>query len=266
MYLKVNGFGIDYTLDGVRTGLPVLLIHGFPFSKEMWKPQIEILKEDYYVLSYDVRGHGASDVGNGQYTIEYCVDDLIGLLDNLKIPQVVAVGLSMGGYIALRAIERNPGRFKGLVLCDTRSEDDSNEVKIKRAVQARNVKIYGMRKFAASFLPTILYDETLKNNSDAVELLRKIMEKTSPDAVAGILIALGGRTNTTRSLSNIKVPTLIMVGQYDELTPPSFSLSMKEKIPNSEMHLISNAAHISNLENAEEFNRYLLRFLEKIDR
>jgi len=266
MYIKINGFGIDYNMAGPPAAIPVVLIHGFPFSKEMWKPQIEVLIKEYCVVSYDLRGHGSSDIGNAQYTIEYCVDDFIGLLDILKISKAIVVGLSMGGYIALRAIERNPERFMGLVLCNTRSESDSNEAKIKRVIQAKSAKMYGINKFANHFLSTVFYENTIKKNPEVVRLIREIIENTSPIAVAGTLIALAARTDTTASLPNIKVPTLIMVGQFDELTPPALSKSMKEKITNSEMHIIPDAAHLSNLENSEEFNRHLLEFLNKIKR
>ncbi|MDI6767587.1 MAG: alpha/beta fold hydrolase [Bacteroidota bacterium] len=265
MYLKIGGFGIDYSLEGPKTGLPIVFIHGFPFGKEMWKPQVEALKQDYIVVTYDLRGHGASDVGNGQYTIEYCVDDLMGLIDALKLQQVIVVGSSMGGYIALRAYERHSDRFKGLVLCNTRSDDDTNDVKIKRALQARNVKIYGMRKFANKYLPAIFYEKILFKNPDVVKMIRGIIEKTSPNAAAGMLIALAARTNSTPSLSKIEVPTLIMVGQFDEMTPPSASIAMKEKIQNAELHILPDAAHMSNLENPEEFNKHLINFLKKIE-
>ena len=264
MYIKINGFGINYITEGSHTNLPVVLIHGFPFNKEMWNPQIDVLKKDYFVIAYDVRGHGQSDVGNGQYTIEYCVDDLIGLLDTLKITKVVLVGLSMGGYIALRATERNPDRIKGLVLCDTKSESDNNEAKIRRAQQAKSVKIYGSQKFANTFIPTIVCENTLKRKPEIVKFIHTMIDDNSTIAVAGMLIALAARTDTTSSLNKINVPTLLIVGEHDALTTTSGMTSMKEKIPNSDMHEISNAAHISNLENPEEFNRHLLDFLKKI--
>ncbi|MBI5020478.1 MAG: alpha/beta hydrolase [Ignavibacteriales bacterium] len=265
MYVKVNGFGIDYSIEGPNSGLPIIFIHGFPFSKVMWKPQIEEFKKDYAVLSYDVRGHGLSDVGNGQYTIEYCVDDLFGLLDILHISKAVLVGSSMGGYIALRAVEKNPDRFKGLVLCDTRSEDDTNEVKIKRAVNARNIKIYGMKKFANLFLPTVLTESNVHKKTEVWRNLHDIIERNSSLAMAGMMIALAGRTNSTSFLSSIKIPTLIMVGQFDQLTPPSCSISMKEKITDSTLHIIPNAAHMSNVENPDEFNKQLKKFLKSIE-
>ena len=264
MNIKINGFGIDYMLEGPRTGMPVVFIHAFPMSKEMWRPQVDELKKKYCVLSYDVRGHGGSEVGNGQYTIEYCVDDLIGLLDYLKFQQVVVVGLSMGGYIALRAIERNPDRFRGAVLCDTRSEADSNETKIKRATDAKTVKLQGMRKFAEYFLPKVFHEDTLKTQLKIVKHAKSIMENNSPIGIAGMLIALAARTDTTSLLQKMKIPTLLLVGQLDELTPPSLLTSLQEKIPGATMHTIPNAAHFCNLENPAEFNSQLVQFLEKI--
>ncbi len=131
---------------------PIVLIHGFPFSHEMWSPQIAFLEKKLRVIAYDVRGHGKSDVGDGQYTLELFVDDLIGLLDHLKIEKAVLCGLSMGGYIALRAIERNPERWHALVLCDTSSQADSNEAKLRRAATIRAIKREGVKPFADTFL------------------------------------------------------------------------------------------------------------------
>ncbi|MBI1806664.1 MAG: alpha/beta fold hydrolase [Ignavibacteria bacterium] len=264
MKFKRDDIGIEYEVGGPRTGIPVVFIHGFPFNKSMWKPQVDALKKDYYVITYDVRGHGASDVGDGQYTVEYFVDDLIGLLDHVKISRAVVVGLSMGGYIALRAIERNPERFRGVILCDTRSEADNNEGKIKRANQAKAVQTDGLRKFAESFVKVVFYEKTFETNPRAVEMIREIIERSDPRAVVGTIIALAGRTDSTSALYTINVPTLILVGQHDGLTPPSASHAMKEKIPKAELHVIPNAAHLSNLENPEEFNTHLANFLKTV--
>lgn len=264
--MKLNDHTIDYEVDGPSDGLPIVFIHGFPFSKEMWKPQVDTLKNDYRLITYDVRGHGRSEVGDGQYTVEYFVNDFIGLLDHLKITNAVVVGLSMGGYIALRAIERHPERFRALVLCDTRSEADGNEGKIRRANQANAAKGEGMKKFAEGFLKAVFYEKTFQTNPQIVEMIRSVIEKTSPLAIAGTLIALAARTDTTPSLANINVPTLILVGEHDTLTPPSAAQAMKEKIPNAEMHIIPNAAHLSNLENHDAFNSHLLNFLNNLKR
>jgi 3-oxoadipate enol-lactonase len=263
MNVTINNLSICYETFGPRTGLPIVFIHGFPFSKEMWKLQIEVLKKEYHCITYDVRGHGSSEVGDGQCTVEFFVDDLFGLLDHLKLSSCVVVGLSMGGYIALRAIERNPERIRALVLCDTRSEPDGNEGKIKRANQVKTVKMDGMKSFTETFLKAVFYHKTFDRQPQVVEMIQERIEKTSPIAVAGTLIALAARTDTTPGLYNIKVPTLILVGQHDALTPTSASHAMKEKIPNAELHVIRDAAHLTNLENPEEFNAHLTKFLNK---
>src|SRR5512140_2859095 len=127
-----DGLRLHYDLHQSASTMPVVFIHGFPFNRKMWQPQVDRFKDDYTLLTYDIRGHGESDPGDGQYSIELFVDDLFALLDHLGFTQVVLVGLSMGGYIALRAAERDPRRFKGLALCDTKSEADANEAKIRR--------------------------------------------------------------------------------------------------------------------------------------
>jgi 3-oxoadipate enol-lactonase len=229
----------------------------------MWKPQVEILSPNYRVITYDVRGHGESDVGDGQYLLEFFVDDFVGLLDYMHIEKAIVMGLSMGGYIALRVIERNPERFRALVLCDTRSEADTNEGKVKRATSIKTVKTQGVKTFAEEFVKAVFAPQTFQTNPDAVNFIKDIIEHNSPIGICGTLLALASRTDTTTALPNIAVPTLILVGEHDALTPPSASEAMKEKISNAELQIIPNAAHMSNLENPEVFNDALLGFLAK---
>jgi len=119
---SINGAMMHYVDIGDKAARPIVLVHGFPFSHEMWNPQTTYLEKELRVIAYDVRGHGKSDFGDGQYTLELFVDDLIGLLDHLKLERTALCGLSMGGYIVLRAIERNPERCVALVLSDTTSQ------------------------------------------------------------------------------------------------------------------------------------------------
>ncbi|HEY4643680.1 MAG TPA: alpha/beta fold hydrolase, partial [Bacteroidota bacterium] len=257
MKALINGLSMHYELAGPTNGKPVVFIHGFPFSRAMWGPQVEWLSGEYQILAYDVRGHGESDTGDGQYLIEFFVDDLFNLLDHCGIRKAVVCGLSMGGYIALRAIERNPERFAGLVLADTRSDADTNEGKLKRAASIRTLTAEGVKVFADGFLKAVFASESFQNKPETVTFIRGIIEKTSPTAIVGTLIALAGRTDTTPSLERIQVPTLIIVGEHDTLTPPSAAEAMKKKIPNSELVVVRSAAHMSNLENHEAFNHAL---------
>lgn len=264
MNFKYDGQDISYSISGTGNATSIVLIHGFPFSREMWKPQVEFLEKKYQVITYDLRGHGKSGEGEGQYFMEYFVDDLIALMDHLKISSSVICGFSMGGYIALRAIERNPEKFKGLILADTKSEADSNEAKLKRAAGLRVVKSQGVATFAEGFLKGALAPETFSANPDLVEKLKLIILSNKPIGICGALLALACRTDTSASLSKISVPTLILVGEKDAITPPSVSEVMKEKIARSKLEVIPGAGHLSNLENSKDFNKKLDEFLSKI--
>lgn len=264
MHLISQGHKIAYNAYGPTDKTPVVFIHGFPFSQGMWRPQVEALKASFRCITYDNRGHGESDVGEGQYMLEFFVDDLIALLDHLKIPKAVLCGLSMGGYIALRAVERNPERVQALVLCDTRCEADTNEAKLKRAVSIRTVKEKGVPAFAEGFLKAVFTPKSFETHPQEVEAIRKTILSNPPLGICGTLLALASRTDTTAALAQIKVPTLIQVGDQDTITPPSAAETLHKGISGSELHIIPNAAHMSNLENAEAFNQHLGAFLNKL--
>lgn len=256
--------GVHYMDSGCPEKLPIILIHGMTFDHTMWTPQIQLLKKKYRVIAYDIRGHGLSEVGDGQYTYKMFADDLIGLMDHLEIKDAVLCGLSMGGAIALRTYEMHPNRIRALILCDCRSEADSNDVKYWRENSIKLIKNNGLKTFTNEFLEATFAQDTFKNNTEAVELIRNVILSTSPLAVCGVLLAQGARTDLTHLLPHIIVPTLIMIGEYDVFTPIGSSEIMNEKISNSELKIISKAGHISNLENTNEFNHNLIEFLKKI--
>lgn len=268
MLTSVNGTNLYYADIGKEESLPIVLIHGFPFSSEMWVGQTQVLqdgKKNLRIITYDLRGHGRSGVGDGQYTIELFVDDLIALLDHLKITKTILCGFSMGGYIALRAIERNPDRFNALVLCDTMSAADSNEAKIRRANSIKLVKKEGVERFAEGFLKAVFSPKTFDTKHDVIDEIRRIILSNSPLGICGALLAMAGRTDTTEALAKIGIPTLILTGEHDAVTPPTAAKSMHERIPNSKLHLIDSAGHMSNLENPNMFNEHLTKFLDGID-
>lgn len=251
---------VDY---GQREVMPLILIHAFPLNHTLWNPQIQAFSSKFRVISYDIRGHGESVVQDGQYTMELFVDDLIDLMDYLRIDKTIVCGLSMGGYIALRALERHPERFSALILCDTQSLADSDEAKIKRANTLKLIKEKGVSFFAEGFVKQAFAPETFKTNPKIIQTVREMILNNSPLGIGGALLALASRTDSTESLKKIKIPTLILVGEKDQITSPSASFAMKEKIPNAEMHVISQAGHLSNLENPAEFNQRLAVFIEE---
>ena len=129
--ITVNNLTVSYIDEGPTNSPTIIFIHGFPFNKSMWGKQIEILKENYRVIAYDIRGHGNTDAGSDNFSIELFVNDLLGLMDTLNIDKSILCGLSMGGYIALNAIENYPERFNALLLCDTNCSEDTARSKRK---------------------------------------------------------------------------------------------------------------------------------------
>jgi 3-oxoadipate enol-lactonase len=261
MEALINGLKLFYTDSQKTTAPAVVFIHGFPFDHTMWDAQVAMISPSFRTITYDQRGHGKSGVGNGQYFLEFFVDDLIGLLDHLKIKRAVLCGLSMGGYVALRAMERNPERVSGLILCDTRSEADSDAAKLKRVANVKIVQDQGVPAFADVFLKAICAPTTFTDKPQVIEQIRKTMNQNTPEGIKGTLIAMATRTDTTASLATIGVPTLILVGEQDGVTPPAAASAMHERIAKSTLAVIPQAAHMSNLENPAVFNGHLQKFL-----
>lgn len=226
----------------------------------MWEEQARLLAPSFRVITYDQRGHGKSAAGNGRYIFEDFVDDLFGLLDALHIQKAILCGLSMGGYTALRALERHPERFQGLVLCDTRSEPDSDQAKAKRAANLRTLREEGIPAFAEPFLKAVFAPSSFSERPAVVDRIRQTILANPLEGIQGTLIALATRTDCTPGLSNIQVPTLILVGDQDAVAPPSTAQAMHDRIASSQFALIPGAGHMSNLENPEFFNSQIHAF------
>jgi len=241
---------------------PVLFVHGFPFDHTMWKEQISVLKENFFCVAYDVRGLGKSIVREGQFTMEMYVDDLFNILDKLNLQKPYLCGLSMGGYIALRAVERDQNKFKGIILCDTRSDADNNEGKLKRANAIKSINENGVDIFVEGFVSGLFADDTKELNPDLYNSVMKRCKKSTPLGVKGALIAIMSRTDTTPSLSNISIPALVLCGSFDTLTPPVVMRAMAEKIKGSEFAVIPRAGHLAPLENPDCVNDLIIKFLK----
>ncbi|MCJ7555274.1 MAG: alpha/beta hydrolase [Ignavibacteriaceae bacterium] len=243
---------------------PIIFVHGFPYDHTMWKEQIAEFSKDYFCVAYDIRGLGNSPAGNGQFTMESFVDDLELIIDELKLDKSVLCGLSMGGYISLRALERMPEKFFSAILCDTRSEADNNEGKLKRAAGIKRINTEGLAPFVRDFVTNCFGDDFKKNRKEELE---KIIEKSSgfdPAGAKGGLLAMLSRTDTTASLGKIKIPTLLICGEQDTLTPPSVMREMFHKINKAEFLEINKAGHMTPIENPNEVNSALKTFLKKV--
>lgn len=243
---------------GISQGTPIVFLHAFPMSSDMWQPQFEALK-NYRLLAPNFRGFGSTPLASPWF-IETAVDDVLETVSE----QSVYVGLSMGGYVALRLAQKAPQRVKALVLCDTRAEADTNEQKNKRASSVEFVREQGVAAFVDPFLKDALAPETWSRHSALTETIRAIANQASAQAVMSALASLAARGDMTEALSQIQVPTLVMVGAEDKITPLPLAQSIQRAIVGSHLSVIANAGHFSNLENPAEFNRELLSFLKNV--
>jgi 3-oxoadipate enol-lactonase len=250
---------------GSKSDPPLLFLHGFPLHGEMWAPQVAEFASAWRTIAPDVRGAGTSDIGTGQYTMELLVDDLFAVLDRVAGDDpVVAVGLSMGGYILLRALQREPHRFRGVVLCDTRSAADGRTGKLARAIGIRRIEIEGLEPFVDDFLAAVLAPGTRERRPDFWTALKRTMMENSPIGVRGQLLAMASRIDTGRVLGAISAPALVVNGSEDRLTRPSAGRAMAAKIPNAVFSIVEGAGHLSSLEAPVEFNRILGTYLQHI--
>ncbi|MGV9003874.1 alpha/beta fold hydrolase [Flavobacterium sp.] len=260
---EVNNVNIAY-YDVGEGIVPVLFLHGFPFDKSMWHEQIDSLKSSHRVIAVDIRGFGKSTDEKTHLTIDLFADDLIAIMDALNIKKAIICGLSMGGFIALNAIKRFPERFEALLLCDTQCIADSAEVREKRHCIIEQIKNEGANPFSEKFTKSVFHPDSLKNEKELVDNLRSTVFANSERALTAGLAALAERSETCSSLNAIKVPTLIICGRQDEVTPLSQSEFMHEHIEGSVLKIIENAGHVSNLEQPEDFNNYLKDFLNSL--
>jgi pimeloyl-ACP methyl ester carboxylesterase len=249
-----GGLSIFYHDEG--QGEPLLLIHGFPLSSDMWEPQRAALMHRFRVVAPDLRGMGKSDVPTGDYSMAAYADDLIALLDELGIAQVIVCGMSMGGYIAFELLRRAPDRVSGLILIDTRATADDDTTKAKRRSLIDQVRSEGSR--AAADTDTMLTERTHREQPDLVEYVRRIMSAMPADGIVGALNAMIDRPDSTAMLSQIAVPTLVIVGSEDTLTPPALAQQMQAATPNAQLVVIEGAAHGSSLERPDDVNKAIL--------
>lgn len=256
---KVNDIEIAY--DDVGSGTAIVLVHGYPFNRTMWDEQVAVLRGNYRVIRLDLRGHGESESSEGPATMNLMAQDISSILDQLGISRAVIGGLSMGGYVTLAFYHLFPARVEKLILADTRAQADTEEGKKVRAEQAQKILAEGMGGIADTMLPKLLAPETVSKRPEVVKRVRAMMLQTKPEGAAAALRGMAIREDQTVRLSEIKVPTLILVGREDAITPLADSEKMHAAIAGSRLNVIENAGHVSNIEQPKEFNSALISFL-----
>lgn len=260
--VKVNNIALAFEDTG--TGPAVVLIHGYPFNRSLWNEQVEALKSEFRVVTPDLRGFGDSDSSAGTVTMDQMAQDVVAVMDHLGIQQAVVGGLSMGGYVALAFYKHFRERVKALVLADTRPQADTEEAKQTRAQQAEKALSQGMGGIADAMLPKLLTPETVSKRPEVVKRVRDMMMRTKPEGAAAALLGMAARDDQTSLLGEIDVPTLILVGRDDAITPVADSETMHREIAGSQLEVVEGAGHVSNFEQTAVFNHALTGFLKKL--
>lgn len=247
-------------------GFPVVLLHAFPLSRKMWSPQIEaITAENFRLILPDLRGFGETTNFADINSLEDMAKDVAELLDNLQIDQAIIGGLSMGGYVAFNLFRLNPERCSALVLCDTNCSADTEEKRESRYQLIEKIEEKGSPALIDKMLPNLIGEFTKQNNEDLVADLTRTFMETNPQAAIAALRGMAERRDNTEILSEIKVPTILIFGEDDSITDVNTAQKMNEQITFSNLSIIKNAGHYSNLEQPELFNSTLTKFLKTIE-
>jgi len=260
-FAGVRGIEMSYTDSG--EGPAVLLLHGYPFDKSMWSEQIEALSlKGFRAIAPDLRGLGETNFLGEVSTMEDMARDAAALLDHLKIDQAIVCGLSMGGYVALEFMHLCPERVSGLVLAGTRAPADNEQEKAGREQQVQTMLRAGMVPISIATVPKLLAPKTRAEKPEVVSRVRKMITQANARGAAAAQRGMAARRDYTEDLSQIKVPTLIIVGREDPIRPVSDAEFMHKRIGNSRLEIIEDAAHMTNMEQPDVFNKMLLEFLK----
>lgn len=259
MLIGTNGIEIHCEISKEKDAPVVVLSHSLSCSMAMWEPQLEVLEPHFRVLRYDMRGHGKSEAPKGAYTLDQLAADVIGLLDVFGLDRVHFVGLSIGGMIGQCLALKYSDRLRSLSLCDTAPviPEEAKPLFEERMTRARDG---GMEALVQETLERWFTQPYLNQNPPEVDHIRKQILGTPVAGFIGCSHAILG-LNFVERLSEIKLPTLIIVGEDDPGTPVEASQAIHQRIGNSKLVVLPSAAHLSNIEQADAFNAALISFL-----
>jgi 3-oxoadipate enol-lactonase len=244
------------------SGEAVVLVPSFLCSGQMWHGQVPALKQGYRVINVDLRGHGRSGPENRRYSLYDLVSDVIAVLDQLGIERAIWCGLSVGGMIALRAALVHPTRVSSLILIDSDAGAEVPWRKLKYRAMGAGARLVGVRPLASSISRLMFGRTTRARNPRLVREWKRDLDDLHIPSVLRMLDALVERDSLLSHLSEIKVPTLIVVGEEDRALPPAVSRRMQERMPQARLELIAQAGHLSALEQPETLNQLIMAFLD----
>jgi pimeloyl-ACP methyl ester carboxylesterase len=252
--------------DDVGQGEVIVLVHGHPFNRSMWSPQVRLLETKYRVITYDLRGYGQSSVTVGKVRLDDHATDLKGLLEHLNVDRIILGGLSMGGQIVMEFYRQFPEMVRALLFADTFAQLDTPQNKENRYKNADRIVSDGMDDYATELLPGMVAPKNIESQPDVAQHVLTMMQTTHPEGAAASLRGRAERRDYVPMLASVKVPTLIVVGEEDVFTPVRDAELMHHAVQGSRLEVINGAGHMPNLEQEANFNAVLTHWLASISR
>ncbi|MBY8882491.1 alpha/beta fold hydrolase [Actinacidiphila acidipaludis] len=257
--------GYEDTGEGrPASGGTLVLVHGHPFDRTMWAPQLRTFGERLRVVVPDLRGYGETTVVPGTTPLETFARDIAALLDHLGVRRATLCGLSMGGQIVMEFHRLFPGRVAGLVLADTFAQGETPEGHAERNARADTLLREGMAGYAHSVLDSMITPANVRELPEVAGHVLRMMLRTSPEGAAAALRGRAERPDYTPTLPRIAVPALVVVGRDDAFTPVADARYLHERIPGAGLAVIEGAGHLPNLERPAEFDRALAGLLATV--
>lgn len=256
-----NGIHLAHD-DHPGQGVPLVLVHGHPFDRSLWDPQVAALTGTHRVITFDLRGYGASSDETNAPVTDFgdFARDLLSLLDHLGVARCALGGVSMGGQIVMDACARFPERIAGVLLADTSPATDTEAGKAFRRETAERLLAEGMKGYAEE----VLHKMAAPYNEAAAAHVLRMMLAAPPEGAAAALRARAERPDYRPVLPQVTVPALVVVGRDDTYTPVADAEAMHAALPDSRLCVIERAAHLPNLERPEEFNAAVRDWLTRL--
>lgn len=254
---------IEIGYDDVGNGIPVLFVHGFPHNRTLWAPQVNALVDRARCIAPDLRGFGETSAAP-PFTIDRYADDLAALLDVARVDRAVIAGLSMGGYVAFAFWRRHRARVRAVVLADTRAGADSEAGTRKRRETIALARSRGAAAVADAMINGMVGKATREKCPEVAEQVHAMLASAPVDGIVGALEAMMARPDSTPTLAELDVPTLVIVGEDDALAPVRESAVMHDAIRGSRLEVLAGAGHVSNFERPAAFNHVLSEFLASL--